>query len=176
MVARGRHGAASEPKLHTAAGPGRELAAAGDRDPGVKLRRAVVHHHGLAVSQSTRRRFEHADVALEPERLGVRARRRHDVAAPNLGPLDAHERQGHPLARSGALGRLVVHMDASHPRLAPAGLDHEPVAGGDAARPQRPGDDGADAAERERAVDGKPHGAVGRPALGGPGGAIQGRA
>ncbi len=175
MIARRRDGTASEPELHAAAGARRELAAAGDRDPGVELGRAVVHHHGLAVSQSPGRGPEHADVALEPERLGERARRRHDMPAPDLGPLDSHERQGHPLACPGALRRPVVHLNASDPRLAPAGLDHEPVARADASRPERPRGDGADPAERERPVDREPHRAVGGPALGRPGGRDPGR-
>ena len=98
------------------------------------------------------------------------------MAAADLASLDADERQRDPLSGRGPLGGLVVHLDASHAHLAPARLDDEPVARADAARPEGAGDDGADPAERERAVDREAGRAVGRAAPGRAGHPVEGRA
>ena len=67
-----------------------------------------------------------------------------------------------PLSRLRALDRLVVHLDAAHAHVAAGRLHAQLVALADRARPERAGDDGADAAQREDAVDVEPRRPRGR--------------
>ena len=66
---------------------------------------------------------------------------------------DAGQVERHALAGRGALERLVVDLDAADARAPAAGQEHELVAAADLARPQRAGDHGPGAADREHAVD-----------------------
>ena len=84
---------------------------------------------------------------------GVRARRHERVAAAQLAALDAGQGDRDALARLGALDRPVVHLDAAHANAAAARLRAQLVPFADRPGPERAGGDGADAAQREDAVD-----------------------
>ena len=128
------------------------VAGAGDASGG--LRRAVVEH------DARRDLAQRLERDVEPEARPERSRRDEDVAAPQLLPLDAGERDGDALSRLGALDRPVVHLHAPHAHGAAARLETQLVALADRPRPERPGRDRPDPAEREGAVDMEP----GRPA------------
>ena len=110
----------------------------------------MVEHHAR---RNLRQRLERD---VEPEAGPDRARRDEDVAAPQLLPLDAGERDGDTLPRLGALHRAVVHLHAPHAHRAAVRLDAQLVALADRSRPERSRHDGADPAEREGAVDVEP--------------------
>src|SRR6188472_4642204 len=90
---------------------------------------------------------------VEPEARRERPGGDEDVAAAQLLPLHAGERDGDALSGFGPLDRPVMHLGAAHAHALPAWLDPQLVALADRPRPERPGRDGADAPEREGAVD-----------------------
>ena len=138
-------------------------AVAGAGDAGCRLRGAVVEHDPR---RDLSQRLQHH---VEAEARPQRSRGDEDVAAPQLLPLDAGEGGGDALPGLGALDPTVVHLHAPHAHGAAAGLEPELVALADRPRPQRPGRDGPDPAQRERAVDveaGRAAGVVSRDARG----------
>ena len=98
-----------------------------------------------------RRELRQPDV--EPVRRREVAGRDEHVAAREVAPLELGQVDRDALARVGVLDRRVVHLHRAHAHRASRRLDAQLVAGGDRARPERPGRDGADAAQREDAVD-----------------------
>ena len=98
-----------------------------------------------------RRQLLQHDVEAIRGRVG--ARLDEDVAAHDLPPLDPRQRHRDALARLGSVDRAIVDLDAAHPRRDARGLESQLVALSDAARPQRAGRDGADAAQGEGPVD-----------------------
>ncbi len=92
----------------------------------------------------------------------VLARLDERVAAVEVAAADPGQRDRDPLPRLRAVDRPVVHLDAAHAHVEARRLGAERVALADRARPERPGRDGADAAQREDAVDEEP----GRPVSG----------
>ena len=84
------------------------------------------------------------------------ARLDEDVAALQARALDPGEVHRHALAGFGPVDLAIVHLDASRARAEARGLDPQLVARADRARPERPGDDGPDTREAERAVDVEP--------------------
>ncbi len=150
-VAAGRDDGPREPELGEAV--------AGACDAGGGLRGAVVEHDARRdLSQRLERH-------VEPEARPDRSRRDEDVAAPQLLSLDAGERDRDALTRLRALDRPVVHLHAPHPHGAAARLEPQLVALADGSRPERPGRDRPDPAQREGAVDvepGRPVGVVSR--------------
>ena len=113
----------------------------------------------------SQRLHSHVEAEARPER----SRCDEDVAAPQLPSLDAGEGGGDALPGLGALDPPVVHLHAPHAHGAAAGLETELVALADRPRPQRPGRDRPDPAQREGAVDmeaGRAAGVVSRDARG----------
>ena len=98
-------------------------------------------------------RHELLERDIEPVARRERAGRKQRIAPPQLVPLYTRKRDGHPLARLGAIDRAVVHLDAAHADVASTGLGAEHVARSDRAGPERPGGDRPDPAQREDAVD-----------------------
>ena len=90
---------------------------------------------------------------VEPVADGKRVRRHERVAAAEVVALDARQAHGNALAGLRALDRPVVHLDAPHADVAAERLDAQLVPLADRPRPERAGDDRADASERENAVD-----------------------
>ena len=74
-------------------------------------------------------------------------------------PADPGQVHGDALAGAGALDGLVMDLQSANPDPAVAGQQRQLVARARSAGPQRPGDDRAGAADRERAVDVQPRGA-----------------
>ena len=66
------------------------------------------------------------------------------VAAREVAPLDRGQVDRDPLAGFGPLDRGVVHLHRAHADVAAARLGAQLVAGGDRARPERPGGDRPD--------------------------------
>ena len=121
-------------------------------DAGRDPRGAVVHRDaGAAVDR-------HELLELDIEAVGDRkgAGRHERVAAVQVAPVDAGKTERNPLAGARPLDSGVVHLHGANAHLAAARSDLEHVALGDRARPERAGDDGADAAEREHPVDVEP--------------------
>ena len=139
VAARG-HDRRREPQLRVAA----RLDDAGGHGGG-----AVVDVKPRAVGD--RRELLERDVepVARPQAAGCDER----VAAAQLAPLDARERERDPLSRLGPLDRAVVHLDAPHPHVPPGRLGAEHVALADRPRPERPGRDRPDPAQREDPVD-----------------------
>ena len=128
----------------------REAAGLGDaRGHG---RRAVVDVEPGAV----RDRLELLERDIEPVARPQASGGDERVAAAQLAPLDAGERERHSLARLCPLDRAVVHLDAPHPHVAARRLRAEHVALADRPRPERPGRDRPDPAQREDPVDVEP--------------------
>src|SRR5262249_42318681 len=121
---------------------------AGTDDASERRRRSVVNEHAR---RDRRAELLHLDVEAVAGR--IRAGLDEHVAASELAPLDARQGDRHSLSGSGGVDRLVVDVHATDADVAAARLGAERVAGGDPARPERPGRHGADAAEREDAVD-----------------------
>jgi hypothetical protein len=94
---------------------------AGARDAGEGLRGAVMKH------DARRNVSQRLECDIEPEARLHGSRRDEDVAATELLPLDAGERNRHALPRLGALDGPVVHLHAPHPDAAAARLDAELV-------------------------------------------------
>ena len=101
-------------------------AVAGARHPRDRLRGAVVEHDA---SRDLSQRLERD---VEAEARPGRSRRDEDVAAPQLLPLDAGQRDRDALPCLGALDRPVVHLHAAHPYCLAARLERA------ARRPRRP--------------------------------------
>ena len=97
----------------------------------------------------------HELLELDIEAVGDRkgARRDERVAAVQVAPVDAGQPERDPLAGGRPLDGSVVHLHRANPHLAAARRDLEHVALGDRPRPERAGDDGADAPQREDPVD-----------------------
>ena len=113
-----------------------------------------------------RDRLELGERDLEPVRARERAGRDERVAAADVAPLDARQVDGHALPGLGPSDRRVVHLHRADAHVAPGRLQPQVVALGDRARPQRPGDDRADPAQREDPVDVEPGREVGASLLG----------
>ena len=166
-VAGGRRHPAAQPQLHVAGVSGPHLGAVAHDDGGRRLGRPVVDGHDVAAAHAAGRRGEHVETPVQPVRARQGAGRRGGVAAAHLGALHADERERDPLPGRGGVDLPVVHLHAADAHLAAARLDGEPVAGRHGPRPERAGDDRADAAEGEHAVDRQTH----RPLRGPAGGA-----
>ena len=137
-----------------------EVAAAELGQPGRRLARAVVHGDSrAAVGPRVGRGPGERDVDAEARRQLLPGH--HDVSAAHLVAADAGQVERHPLARLGALARLVVDLDGADARRGARGQDADLVAARRRALPQRAGDDRAGAADRERAVDVQAQRAVG---------------
>ena len=97
----------------------------------------------------------HELLELDIEAVGDRkgAGRDERVAAVQVAPVDARQPERNPLAGRRPLDGSVVHLHRANPHLAAARSDLEHVALGDRPRPERAGDDGADAPQREDPVD-----------------------
>ncbi|OFW75785.1 MAG: hypothetical protein A2Y55_10270 [Actinobacteria bacterium RBG_16_68_12] len=91
------------------------------------------------------------------------------MAAHHVSALDAGQADRDALPGLRPLDLAVVHLHAPNPYCASRRLDTKLVPFSNRARPERPGDHGADPAERERAVDMQPR----RPARLHPLGAIR---
>ncbi len=115
-------------------------------------RRAVVDVQPGAVRDRLELLERHIEPVARPQAAGGDER----VAATQLAPFDAGERECDPLARLCPLDRAVVHLDAPHPHVAAGRLRAEHVALADRPRPERPGRDRPDSAEREDPVDVEP--------------------
>ena len=113
---------------------------------------------------------------VEPVADRIRAVGDERVAAPQLAPLHARQRESDALAGLRPLDRAVVHLDTAHAHVEAGRLGAELVALADRPRPEGAGDDGADPLEREHAVDVQPRGPVGRPLLDAVGGGRERRA
>ena len=114
------------------------------------------HGRGSVVdveARPVRDRRELLECDVEPVARCERPPREQRVASPELVPLHARECHGDSLAGVGALDRAVVHLDAAHADVAPAGLGSKEVAGADRSRPERPCRDRPDPAQREHAID-----------------------
>ena len=118
-------------------------------DPRHVLGGAVVDVEVRAVGD-LRQRSE-GDVEAVAERVG--AGLHEGVAAPELGALDPGERDRDALPGLGALDRPVVDLDAADADVEAGRLGAERVPLADRAGPERPCDDGTDAAQREDPVD-----------------------
>src|SRR5439155_23843409 len=88
------------------------------------------------------------------------------VAALEPAALDAWEAHRDPLSGGGALDRLVVYLNGAHAHVEARRLDPQRVALADRPRPERAGDDRADAPEPEDAVDVEPDWSIRVRALG----------
>ena len=130
-----------------------EVAAAELRQPRGGLARAVVDGDARpAVRAAVGRRPVERDVDAVAGR--GRGRGRHDhVPARDLVARHPGQVQRDALARLRPLARLVVDLDGADAGGRARGQDQHLVAARGGARPQRAGDDGAGAADRERAVD-----------------------
>ena len=114
------------------------------------------HRRGAVVDVEARPvcdRHELLERDVEPVARCERSAREQRIPPPQLVPLHAGKRDGHSLTRLGPLDRAVVHLDAAHADVASARLGAEHVAGADRSRPERPGRDRPDPAQREHAVD-----------------------
>ena len=147
-----RRAGAEHDRSPRAATTGRERRSWAKRSPARATRAAVsavpwwsMTRGGISPSGST----NHVEAEARPER----SRGDEDVAAPQLPSLDAREGGGDALPGLGALDPPVVHLHAPHAHGAAAGLETELVALADRPRPQRPGRDRPDPAQREGAVD-----------------------
>src|SRR5439155_26591775 len=69
------------------------------------------------------------------------------VSAAKLAPLDRRQVHGDALPGLRLLDRLIVNLDAPNPNRPAVRLQPQEVASGDRARPERPRDDRADAAQ-----------------------------
>jgi hypothetical protein len=115
--------------------------------PRGRLPRAVVHLDPAGrVLPKVERGVHHVGGAQGAVAVGE------DVAAGDLAHLDPHQVDGHALAGRGALHRAVVDLDPAHPRLQPTRKQGDDIAAPDRAGPQRPGDHGARALDRERPI------------------------
>ena len=113
-------------------------------DPRGDPARAVVDGEPGAVGN----RLELVEGDLQSVRARERARRHEGVSPPHLVALDPRQAHGHALSGLGPRDRRVVYLHRPHPNLAAVRLEQQPVSLADRPRPERPGDDGADAAER----------------------------
>src|SRR5438105_4966165 len=91
------------------------------------------------------------DVEAVADRIGAGLDER--VPAAERVPVERGEVERHALAGVGPRHRLVVHLDAPDTYVEPARLGAELVAGTDRPGPERPGDYGADPAQREDPVN-----------------------
>ena len=121
-------------------------------DPGDASRNArgaVVHRDARAAVD------RHELLELDIEAVGDRkcAGRHERVAPVQVAPVDARQPERNPLAGGRPLDGSVVHLHRANPHLAAARCDLEHVTLGDRPRPERAGDHGADAPQREHPVD-----------------------
>src|SRR5581483_5088422 len=94
-----------------------------------------------------------------------RSGRREHVAARELVLLRAAHVHGHPAAGLDALDLAVVLLQPSHPDAPAAGHDVELLPHRERSVDERPGDDGAETADREDAIDREARAARVAPAL-----------
>ena len=128
----------------------------GERNPGHRLRGAVVAADARAMPQRRRPRQER-DRGVEPARRIEAAARGQGVAAPELVDVDAVQVHGDAPAGSGRCPRPAVHLHAAD-LDPPAGRQYVQLhLGPDLPRHQRAGNDGAGPSDRKRAVDRQPH-------------------
>ena len=103
-----------------------------------------------------RHRLELLKDGVEPIGDRVIAGRDEHVAAPQFAALDRGEVHRHALSGFRDLDRPVVYLDAPDADSPAGRLEPQEVASCDRARPERSGDDRADAAQSEGAVDPQP--------------------
>ena len=144
---RPQHDAVAARGHHRRAQPQLRVRLSGARDAGDDLTRPVVQ---LDARRDLRERLERDVEAI----AGAEGAARHEsVPAAQLRPLDSGQRDRHALARLRPLDRRVVHLDAADSDVEARRLRAQLVPAADRARPERSGRDGADAAQREDAVD-----------------------
>ena len=119
------------------------------RHPSRYRRRAVVHMKARPVRDG----HELLERHVEPVARCEHARCKQRVAPPQLVALHAGQRERDALPRLGPVDRTVVYLDAPHADVASTRLGAENVAGADRSRPEGPGRDRADPAQREHPVD-----------------------
>ena len=93
---------------------------------------------------------------VQPVAHGIRAWLDERITAPQLRPFDAGQADGDPLPCLGGVDRAVVHLHAAHADVEPGRFRAQLVARPDPARPERARGHGADAVQREDAVDEEP--------------------
>ena len=145
-------------------GAGRHLVRAPHRHRCRDLGRAVVHRHALAVAESPRRRRRAPRPGTPGGRSGA-ARRAWPGSSP-AAPRCARCRPGRrPRAARRTPARPARSCTCTLRTRAcgPPGSTRQPGLRLDRARPERAGDDRADAPQRERAVDRQPHRPLGGP-------------
>ncbi len=126
------------------------------------VRGSEVHLEPVAVAD----RLELVERDIQPVRHGIRTVLDENVAPADLAPLDSGQAHRHALARLRPLDVAVVDLHAPRANRPARRLETEHVAVADRARPERPGDDGADSPQRERPVDPEPGRSVRVRALG----------
>ena len=104
-------------------------------------------------ARAVRDRLELVERDVEPVARPQAAGGDQHVAAAQLAALDARECERDPLARLCPLDRAIVHVHAPDAHVARGRLGPEHVALGDCPRPERPGRDRPDPAQREDAID-----------------------
>jgi hypothetical protein len=139
-----------------------------DRGREAKLRPPVFH------PRNTRRHFRCAHVGVDARAVSnrlelverdiqpvgdrIRAGRHEDVASCDVPPLEPGQAHCDPLSGSGPLDVAIVDLNAPRSDASAGRLEAQLVALADRPRPERPGDDRADAAQGECAVDPEPGG------------------
>jgi hypothetical protein len=159
-VALGCHERCLEPQLRVPRGAGSQLVALERRHARRGLARPVVHVHPRPAAQRAGRRLQARPNVEQVARPQPAIRRRDHVSPPDLAPAHAREVQRDALAGVRHRDGRVVHLDGPHPRRQPAREHGDLVARSQLTRPQGPGDNRADPAQRERAVDVEPHAIV----------------
>ena len=101
-------------------------------------------------------RLELVERDVEPERDRVRVGGDERLAARDLAALDTRQADGDALPRFRPWDVAVVYLDAANAHGHARRLDPELVSRADRARPERPGDDRPDAAQREGPVHPEP--------------------
>src|SRR5438105_1237778 len=140
-VAAGGHGRRGQPQLR--------VPLSDPANDGWDLGGAVVDMDAGAVLD--RRELLERDVEPVARRVGARIDQR--LAAVELSAFDARQADGDTLPGFCALDRPVVHLHAANAHREAGRLGAKLVTGADRPRPKRAGRDGADAPQRERAVD-----------------------
>ena len=128
--------------------------------------------HGDDRATLDRRQLLELHIQPVGDREGTRGDQR--ITPAELAPLDAREPERDARARGCARDGAVVHLHRPHAHVVSARSDAQHVPLGNRARPQRPRDDGADAAQGEDAVDEQPRRAAGVTRRHGVGGSAEG--
>ncbi len=155
-VAGDGHQRALEAQLRQSRLPRLQPLALDGRDAGGGLAGAVVHVHAGAPRERARSGQQiHLHVEQVPGRRCCVAVDHH-VPALDFAALDPGEVERDSLSCLGPGARLGMHLHPADPRTRAAGLDPDLRAPRDAPGPERPRHDGADALQREAAVDVQP--------------------